>query len=182
MSEKIIPTFEKELHPCQYCDTDCYGKQCKSCHLNMIKARTGTCSDCEKDFVALRKDGSYRKRCFDCQTLYNKKYIATCPICKNDYHAYLDDGRVFDRCYQCYTRTFHKCENCDNKTKEEFSLCKTCYELEKATKNTYLNENHLLLKCKTEGCEALSRYSLCKQCYENQKEFQLYSIPLDESD
>lgn len=168
----------KEPHPCQYCGTSCFGKQCKQCHLKMIEIRSGICQDCDKSFLAQRKDGSKRKRCFECQAVYNQKYISTCPFCKSDYHAYLDDGRVFDRCFPCYQSTFHKCERCDNKTKGEFNLCKSCYEQDR--QNRYFSDNTTMLKCKNETCDNVSRYTFCKTCYDQKRIVKLYSIHSDE--
>lgn len=123
----------RELHPCQYCETSCYGYQCKNCHFKMIENRQGNCVDCNKVFNAMRKNGSFRKRCLDCQNIYNTKYIAKCVTCNNDFHAFLDDGRSFEKCLPCYKKTFKNCDNldCTNNTREEFALCKSCYRTER---------------------------------------------------
>ncbi len=170
---------KRELHPCQHCGNQCYGMQCKSCYEKMIESRAGICCDCNTKFLAQRKDGTKRKRCPDCQIVYNQKYIATCPFCKNDYHAYLDDGRVFDRCFQCYMSTFHKCERCENKTKGEFNLCKSCYESDRQSR--VINDNTPLMKCRTGDCDTLSRYTFCKPCYDRKRTFSLYTVTNDSS-
>jgi hypothetical protein len=121
----------KELHPCQYCDALCYGKQCKDCHFKMLETQKGICLDCHKTFHAIRKNGSKRRRCLECQEAYNKKYIAECPECLNTYHAFMEDGRVFEKCFNCYKKTLHKCSNCDNFTKFEYALCRNCYQTRK---------------------------------------------------
>jgi hypothetical protein len=133
MSEELEIKTERQLHPCQYCKTMCYGFQCKNCHLKMIAEKQSNCIDCIKPFNAKRKNGTFKKRCFGCQDNYNKKYISKCITCNNDFHAYLDDGRVFDRCLLCYKNSFKKCNNCDNNTREEYSLCKSCYRNDEMT-------------------------------------------------
>ena len=118
----------KELHPCQYCGTQCFGKQCKECHFKMLETQKGICLDCHTTFHAVRKDGSKRRRCMDCQVAYNNKYISQCPECKCTYHAYMEDGRVFEKCFSCYKKTLHKCTGCESFTKFEYALCRNCYQ------------------------------------------------------
>ena len=117
----------QQPHPCQYCSQPCFGKQCKDCHLKMFEERKGECLDCKKFFSALRKDGTKKRRCFECQREYNSKYISICPDCNLSYHAYMDDGRVFEKCFSCYKQSLRKCSRCDNLTKNNFALCRTCY-------------------------------------------------------
>jgi hypothetical protein len=118
----------RELHPCQYCGTQCFGKQCKECHFKMLETQKGICLDCHKTFHAVRKDGSKRRRCMECQVAYNNKYISQCPECKCTYHAYMEDGRIFEKCFACYKKTLHKCTGCDSFTKFEYALCRNCYQ------------------------------------------------------
>lgn len=128
----IIPEKKtKELHPCQYCDAMCFGKQCKDCHFKMLETQKGVCLDCHSTFHAIRKNGSKRRRCMECQDAYNKKYIAECPECQMTYHAFMEDGRVFEKCFTCYKKTLHKCSNCDSFTKFEYALCRNCYQTRK---------------------------------------------------
>ena len=53
---------ERQLHPCQYCETLCYGSQCKNCHLKMIADKHSNCVDCnvylmqEEKMVLLERD------------------------------------------------------------------------------------------------------------------------------
>ena len=185
---------KKELHKCPYCDNTCFGIQCKQCHLKMLESQQGTCTDCSKEFHALRKDGSKRRRCITCQGVYNDKYISKCPICSCSYHASLDDGRIFDKCFSCYKKSFHQCSNCDRTTKIEYDLCKICYQDEK---NKYFNnirnnpsrfmlsndENNVnnvnnvnnnnnnnntieleLFRCEMTGCLNISSTIICTQC------------------
>jgi hypothetical protein len=119
---------ERQLHPCQYCETLCFGSQCKNCHLKMIAEKQSVCVDCNNYFNAKRKNGTYRKRCFGCQEQYNMKYISKCISCNSDFHAYLDDGRIFNKCLPCYKNSFKKCSNCDNMTRGNYLLCKTCFK------------------------------------------------------
>jgi hypothetical protein len=119
--------IKRQAHPCQYCENMCFGSQCKNCHLKMIADRQSNCIDCNRIFLAKRKNGTYRKRCFECQEKYNAKYIAKCISCNNDFHAYLDDGRIFNRCLKCYKNSFKKCGNCDNMTHSDYVLCKICF-------------------------------------------------------
>jgi len=119
--------IKKELHPCQYCETLCYGNQCRNCHLKMVASRESECVDCKRKFNAMRKNGTFRKRCFQCQKIYNEKYIGKCVKCSIDFHAYLDDGRMYDKCLSCYKNSFKKCDRCDNNTRDDFILCKSCY-------------------------------------------------------
>lgn len=137
----VVVEEEKKLHPCQYCEKSCYGKQCKECHLKMIEKQQGVCLDCHKTFFAIRKNGSKRRRCLDCQDAYNNKYIAECPDCKMTYHAYMEDGRVFNKCFTCYKKSLHKCEKCENYTKFEYALCRICYQNRKFSSPRELDFN-----------------------------------------
>jgi hypothetical protein len=179
-----VPFQKKELHKCPYCDNTCFGIQCKQCHLKMLEAQQGTCTDCNELFHAVRKDGSKRRRCISCQTVYNEKYISKCPICSSSYHACLDDGRFFDKCFSCYKKSFHQCSNCDRSTKIDYDLCKVCYQAEKKMKyvnNNYANNNRFiytennfttrkipneleLFKCEVTGCSNISSTKICTQC------------------
>lgn len=151
----------KDPHPCVHCQKPCFGAQCKECHLKMIADREGECIDCKNKFMATRKDGSKRKRCFDCQKEYNKTHIGICPVCSKDYHAYLPDGRIFDKCFDCYQASFHKCQNCDNTIKEEFTICGDCFHKERLAKKTTV---YPVQDCKTKGCVNKTTYTFCKSC------------------
>jgi hypothetical protein len=180
--EIIINNNNNELHPCQYCEKTCRGKQCKECHLKMVESKQGNCIDCDKTFYALRSNGSKRRRCIDCQTTYNQKHISQCPICKNDYHAFLEDGRVFDKCYTCYQNSLIECKNCDKKISNNQPLCKNCYQEQKQYKvkllsmddnisdgyeNTYKNYERT---CRTKNCQNITTYTFCRDCYLKNKQ------------
>ena len=170
------------LHPCQYCEKTCRGKQCKDCHFKMIMSKQGECIDCKTQFYALRNDGSKRRRCLDCQNNYNSTHIAKCPICNNDYHAYLEDGRIFDKCYNCYSSSNKECNKCKKIVINGFPLCKECYTKEKLSKNKILSYSptsstksieytfkQLERICKTENCNNSTIFTYCKNCYHQNK-------------
>ena len=48
-NDKIIKERNMESHPCQYCETPCFGLQCKNCHLKMVAEREGDCVDCKNN-------------------------------------------------------------------------------------------------------------------------------------
>jgi hypothetical protein len=177
-----------QLHPCQYCQKICKGKQCKDCHFKMIEKKQNICIDCNNTFFALRKDGTKRKRCTDCQEEYNKKYISVCPVCKEDYHAFLDDGRIFDKCYNCYKNTLtNECQLCKYKTLDGQLFCKKCY-IEQKNNNIRLlsfNDDEISIKdniyftntfkpykrtCRNKDCDNISTFTYCKDCYIKYKE------------
>ena len=163
--KNVTPKDLFELHPCQYCEEPCRGKQCKKCHLNMMKERSGSCVDCECIFSAKRPDGSTKKRCFDCQNSYTEKHIAPCPDCEKNYHKVLDDGRTFDKCFECYQGSFSTCEKCDNKTFKGLPLCSECYKAEKEKAKSYRKTSPGLTKdCNTIGCQEKTTYPLCYKC------------------
>lgn len=170
-----------EFHPCQYCSKLCRGKQCRDCHFEMLEDKQGKCFDCNRQFIAVRKDGSIRKRCNECQMYYNAKHIAICPSCSEPYHAYLEDGRVFDKCYKCYQNSISKCQNCDKFAFNGYSLCKQCYQQGKVINETEegLNSNNIInrqkysfddiisgiLPCKRLDCSNLTNSTFCKMCH-----------------
>jgi hypothetical protein len=178
--------LEKELHPCQYCGKTCKGKQCKECHLKMIKNRQGNCMDCNNLFLAVRLDGTKKKRCLECQKEYNNKYISNCYLCGNDYHAFLEDGRVFDKCYDCYKKTILECVICKEKTINNYNYCRSCYNENKnnllslnddkksiKSDNTSVSNDsnsptkiRILHLCKTADCLNRTLNEYCKSCIE----------------
>jgi hypothetical protein len=164
---KTINNFngEKILHPCQYCGDPCYGKQCKGCHFTMVSNREADCIDCKTKFFALRKDGTKRKRCLKCQETYNNNHIKVCPGCDNNYHAYLEDGRVFEKCFNCYKSSFHKCANCDNNIKEEFTICGECYRKERQNTKSFYPET----TCRNKDCTNKTTYTYCRTCNDDLK-------------
>lgn len=152
-------TKSREPHPCQYCNRMCFGRQCRECHLNMIKEREGTCVDCKRVFNALTKNGSKRKRCFSCQEQYNIDHIDNCPECNQQYHAVLDDGRRFDKCYDCYKKNLSNCKNCGKNVNSKYTFCGLCYrQTERQDK-----------KCKNLDCENTCLGSYCRSCNEKYK-------------
>lgn len=178
--------LEKDLHPCQYCGKICKGKQCKECHLKMIKNRQGNCVDCNNVFLAVRLDGTKKKRCMECQKDYNNKYISKCYLCGNDYHAFLEDGRIFDKCYDCYKSSILECIICKEKTINNYTYCKSCYT---ENKNKFLlsvddkksvksfksdstntsdssisNKIRVLNLCKNDECTNRTLSDYCKSC------------------
>ena len=151
-------------HPCQYCNTPCFGKQCKDCHLKMVANRESECIDCNKMFPALRADGTKRARCKECQEEYTKLYISTCE-CGESFHTVQKNGKTFDKCFKCYQKNFTKCQKCDNTTKSEFPLCKQCYSIERENKlNKKQSPSRELRTCKTTGCGKKTTYTLCSDC------------------
>jgi hypothetical protein len=161
---------DKVAHPCQYCGKQCFGLQCKDCHLKMVSAREGKCNDCGNNFPAMRKNGTMRVRCLPCQEVYNKTYIAVCGDCGDTYNTQSKDGRHFDKCYSCYKKKFTKCQNCEGSTLIEYPLCKTCFSSKKAKKPASVVssvgsfkkfEEH---KCNTNGCNSMTTYFYCKPC------------------
>ncbi len=180
--------LEKDLHPCQYCGKTCKGKQCKECHLKMIKNRQGNCVDCNILFLAVRLDGTKKKRCLECQNNYNNKYISKCYLCGNDYHAFLEDGRVFDKCYDCYKKSILECIICKEKTINNYTYCKTCYNEHKNKlyllslnddKKSYDSDTthssisskspikiRVLHLCKNKDCKNRTLNEYCKSCHE----------------
>jgi len=162
--------FALDIHPCQYCSEPCRGKQCKKCHFKMLSKMQSKCLDCDKIFVALRKDGSMRKRCLECQDEYTKKNYAKCAECDQQYHAIMADGRVFNKCFDCYKKSFTKCQmvSCDNTTYKGASLCSDCYKASKFTrerKTSPINYQN----CKTDGCKNTTTYSFCRDCNNKKK-------------
>ena len=162
----------KVAHPCQYCGQQCFGLQCKSCHLKMMSAREGKCNDCGNNFPAMRKDGTMRVRCMPCQEVYNETYISKCVDCGNDYNTQNKDGRFFDKCYSCYKKKFTKCKNCEGSTLVEYSLCKKCYttsdsRVKKPASVTSSSgsvrkfDEH---ECNMVGCNSMTTYFYCKPC------------------
>jgi hypothetical protein len=162
------------VHPCQYCEKPCKGKQCKDCHLKMVSKLQGKCADCETVFLAVRKDGTVRKRCKDCQDAYNDKHYAKCPDCKEQYYAFLEDGRVFSKCFDCYqkTKTINKCEKCDSKTYKDNTLCSPCYQ---ESKKTAVKEKETR-PCKKDGCKNLTIYTFCKSCNDSKRVLDSYMV------
>lgn len=164
-------TNNKVAHPCQYCGKQCFGLQCKDCHLKMMSEREGKCTDCGNIFMAIRKDGTMRVRCLPCQEVYNKTYIAKCTDCGDDYNTKSKDGRFFDKCYSCYKKKFTKCKSCDESTLVEYPLCKTCYvSNKKIPLHLGISSSKGSLKkfdeheCNTTGCNKMTTYFYCKPC------------------
>lgn len=153
-----MSTFNKESHPCQYCDKPCYGKQCKDCHNSMIAKQSGQCTDCNETFRALRQDGTMRKRCLKCQEEYTKSFISVCS-CGTEYHNKTKDGRAFDKCFNCYNAQFKKCAKCDNKTLSKYSLCKECNDKKIKTE---------MRKCIS--CVKMTLFTYCKECNNSNRE------------
>lgn len=150
------PIKSRVLHPCQYCEKQCYGSQCKECHLKMIAEREGECIDCSSVFYALRKDGSKRLRCQACQQTYNDKYIAKCPECNLEFHSKSKDGRCFETCFSCYKKKFIACRTCEKDTLPDFfPLCKDCH---------FADRESRMKNCANINCTRTTLYRLCKQC------------------
>ena len=178
MNTNIKISTTKVAHPCQYCEKQCFGLQCKDCHLKMISEREGKCNDCSNTFQAMRKDGTMRVRCVPCQEVYNKTYISKCVDCGNDYNTQNKDGRFFDKCYSCYKKKFTKCKNCDGSTLVEYPLCKICYASDRAKKQPVAFssssggsfkkfDEH---KCNTTKCNSMTTYFYCKPCSMSSRE------------
>ena len=133
--QKDIKTDNKnksgDLHPCQNCNKQCFGLQCKECHLKMVeekKANMTKCTDCDKSFNSKKLDGSKNTRCFECRKSWYKKNFKACPGCKENYRYLLDTGKTIDMCRGCYRSTmFHKCSTCDNTTHIKTTMCSWCY-------------------------------------------------------
>lgn len=162
------------IHPCQYCQTPCKGKQCRTCHVKMVSSLQGECVDCKENFFAKRKDGTMRKRCKPCQEKYASMHYTNCPECNKEYHAFLDDGRVYDKCYDCYNKNLKKCEKCGAKSFKG-DLCVPCYKDEKEKKSSpptrvsNRSNNSDSKSCKTTGCKGVTFYTFCKTCNDNNK-------------
>jgi hypothetical protein len=163
----------KVAHPCQYCGQQCFGSQCKNCHLKMMSEREGNCNDCSKTFPAMRKDGTMRIRCAPCQEVYNSTYIANCSGCGDDYNTKSKDGRFFDKCYSCYKKKFTKCKNCDGSTLVEYPLCKSCFVTDRAKKPSSIVSSSSSKssskkfdehRCNMSGCTSMTTYFYCKPC------------------
>jgi len=172
-----------DLHPCQYCERPCKGKQCRECHFDMLAYKQGQCCDCNKVFTAIRKDGSIKKRCNECQYSYNLKHISICPSCGLTYHAYLSDGRIFDKCYKCYQSSITKCQNCDKFAFNGYALCKQCYQETKKSdweeptihphvkRKKYQFDDIIsgILPCKKLDCLNFTNSTFCKECHNEYK-------------
>ena len=164
LKEEETNILKRELHPCpnEGCENSCFGKQCSQCHVKMINDKLNNfkkCCDCEKQFYAIRKEGTFRLRCRDCQEEYNTKYISTCSGCGNTYHSKLTNGKVYDKCYECYQVSINTCcETCGAKSFGQ-KFCKPCYE--KTRQNFYTYENK---KCNNSWCENITTYPLCSAC------------------
>jgi len=165
-TNKNIP----EVHPCQYCSQPCRGKQCKACHFKMVSKMQAKCADCDKIFIALKKDGTMRKRCKECQDEYTKVHYAKCSECDEQYHAIMADGRVFNKCFDCYKKSFTKCEmeKCDNTTYKGAALCSGCYKSSKVSRERK-NSPSMTQNCKTSGCKNTTTYSFCRDCNNKKK-------------
>jgi len=161
-----------DVHPCQYCTKPCRGKQCKECHFKMLAKIQAKCGDCDKIFVAARKDGTMRKRCSDCHAEHVKKHYATCPGCSEQYHAILEDGRVFDKCYNCYQKSFTVCKSCPNRTFKGAELCSDCYKASRPARTHYAPSDATYQSCKTEGCKNTTTYTFCKDCNYSRKQLE----------
>lgn len=160
-----------DVHPCQYCSQPCRGKQCKACHFKMVSKMQAKCADCDKIFIALKKDGTMRKRCKECQDKYTKKHYAKCSECDQQYHAIMADGRVFNKCFDCYKKSFTKCEieKCDNTTYKGAALCSGCYKSSKAVLKERKTSPFKSQNCKTSGCENTTTYAFCRDCNNKKK-------------
>lgn len=153
-------------HPCQYCSKSCFGLQCRECHMKMVEAKQGQCTDCLETFYAQRKDGSKRKRCKDCQEKYNDKYMSTCK-CGVIFRSLFDDGREYLQCFKCYNdkreeRQNKKCKVCEKEMKfGKQDTCSECFQatLEKEGK-----------KCMNKTCSQLTLFSYCKKCNSERRE------------
>lgn len=180
----------KDPHPCKYCSKQCYGLQCKDCHLKMEKELSGECYDCKKTFRAKKPDGKMRKRCRPCQEIYTETHVAPCKTCGEMYHQLLDDGRKFDQCYKCYQssrvkctqcenttikgkplcvachkKTLFKCTKCDNFASKERPMCVGCYKEHRSEKSEKpVRESH---DCSTKGCKEKTSYQYCRTCNYN---------------
>jgi hypothetical protein len=163
-----IKKEQVEIHPCQYCEKPCRGKQCKECHLKMVAKKQGKCIDCNQVFLAARPDGTMRKRCLNCQNAYKEKHIACCPGCGEDFHAFLDDGRVYKSCFKCYEASFSKCERegCEKRTFEGYPFCGECYQEERKKKD---KEASFANVCKKLGCGKKTDYTFCRECNNERK-------------
>jgi hypothetical protein len=177
-SESFVAAVDPAIHPCQYCQAPCKGKQCRTCHLKMVSSLQGECVDCNENFFAKRKDGTMRKRCKPCQEQYASMHYRNCPECNKEYHAFLDDGRVYDKCYDCYNKNLKKCGKCGaNSFKGD--LCVPCYKTEKERKvspSTRSTNKADSKNCKTTGCKGITFYTFCKSCNDNKKSLNVYMV------
>ncbi len=180
-SDFSIAEIDPAIHPCQYCQAPCKGKQCRTCHLKMVSSLQGECIDCKENFFAKRKDGTMRKRCKPCQEKYAEMHYRNCPECSKEYHAFLDDGRVYDKCYDCYNKNLKKCEKCGaNSFKGD--LCVPCYKTERekkvspATRSSSKYDKADSKSCKTTGCKGVTFYTFCKSCNDNKKSLNVYMV------
>ena len=162
---------DKKPHPCQYCGKNCFGLQCKECHLKMIAERNSECLDCDLSFLSLRKDGSRRKRCGDCQVTYTVRYYKNCPDCSKSFRFTLDNGKTFAKCGDCYktyskkreearqeeTKDMNDCKKCEIKT--YYDLCRNCFYEEKNVTDTYM-----LSKCFGCGNRYKGNFKYCGDC------------------
>ena len=140
----------------------------------MVADREGDCIDCNNKFPnAKRKNGTKKKRCEPCQKKFQEDYTDICPTCNKTYLSVLDNGTVFTKCFDCYTKSFHKCENCDNSIKQEFVICGECFAKEKQKEwdeRRLKNESlYPVNNCKTKTCTNQTTYTYCKSCYDENK-------------
>ena len=174
---QVVPTKNTatlpEVHPCQYCEKPCRGKQCKECHFKMIAKLQAKCGDCDVIFIAARKDGTMRKRCTDCHQKHVEKNYAKCGDCGEQYHAILEDGRVFDKCYTCYQKSFTICKSCPNRTFKGAELCSECYKASRPVARPPRDETRELQLCKTQGCRRTTPYTFCRECNESKRNLEI---------
>ena len=169
----IKPTKkDADLHPCPYCNTLCFGKQCKNCHNKMIADKSADCYDCGEQFFALRHDGKKNKRCKKCKVKYDEEHQGRCVECNEIFNSVLEDGRIFDKCLDCYKKGFKKCEKCDKSINSTFDLCRDCYQEQKQQyqenkKKSPIEEERVLKDCQTKGCLNKTSSSLCPKCFES---------------
>lgn len=162
MTDDIKKT--EEPHPCQYCSTPCFGKQCRGCHMKMIESRNGNCAECNKVFKAERFDGSRRLRCMDCHVSYSEKHFAPCPDCNKTYRWLHDNGTVYNRCSTCYNESKNKakCVVCNEGLfSTRFDKCSTCYKKSIDEKNVNT--------CSTNGCENKCEKTFCRDCFNSRR-------------
>lgn len=171
-TNKIMRERNMESHPCQYCETPCFGLQCKNCHLKMVAEREGDCVDCKNKFAnALRRDGTKKQRCKPCQEEFERINILPCPDCNTMF-----DARIFERCLDCYKKSFHKCEKCDKTIRGEYTMCSDCFKKQREEKRLSRDTLYPSNDCRTKGCTNQTTYTFCKQCNDANRSISSLSI------
>ena len=140
-------------HLCTICnENQCFGKQCKICHLKMIETYYMDCPICEEKFRHKTEDGRTFDKCLSC---FSKK-IQKCQDCNKN-----TIPEKFLRCVECKEK-FRKLppyegaelKDCSNKVCKNttyYSECSSCFKVRRDLESQYLISTCSVMDCNYRG-------------------------------